>query len=81
MPRISKAELRWKCRRGMLELDLLLNRFLDKHYDGFDAQTESTLLSLLDYPDQVLHDLLVSGVTPTDADIAKLVARIRQAAQ
>ncbi len=80
MQRISKAELRWKCRRGMLELDLLLNRFLDKHYDSFDTETESSLISLLDYPDQVLHDLLVSGATPTDNDIARLVARIRQAA-
>ncbi len=81
MPRISKAELRWKCRRGMLELDLLLNRFLDKHYDAFDAQTESSLLSLLDYPDQVLHDLLVSGAAPADNDIAQLVERIRVAAR
>ena len=80
MQRISKAELRWKCRRGMLELDVLLNRFIDKHYDSLDTLTEVSLISLLDYPDQVLHDLLVSGATPADNDISQLVERIRLAA-
>ena len=79
MPRISQAELRWKCRRGMLELDLLLNRFLDKHYASLDTQAEASLLGLLDYPDQVLHDLLVNGVRSADEGIDCIVQRIRQA--
>ena len=79
MQRLSEAELRWKCRRGMLELDLLLNRFLDKHYASLDSQAEASLVSLLDYPDQVLHDVLVNGVRSADEDIDRIVRRIRQA--
>lgn len=42
---------RWRCRRGLLELDIILQRFMDEHYMQLDEgglQQFETLLSLSD---------------------------------
>jgi antitoxin CptB len=46
--------LRWHCRRGMLELDMVLARFLDEQYARLDAQQQQEFESLLALEDQVL---------------------------
>ncbi len=63
----------------MLELDLLLNTFLDAEYTSFDIQQSELFETLLDYPDQVLFDLLMDKMQASDIDIAKLVDSIRKA--
>ena len=73
------SQLRWRCRRGMLELDLLLNTFLDKEYTSLDAKKSELFETLLDYPDQVLFDLLMDKMQASDEDIAKLIENIRKA--
>ena len=77
--RVSLQELRWKCRRGMLELDILLNTFINNRYEQLSSAQLQHLLELLDYPDQVLQDLLVTGRPASDPDIASIVDSIRQA--
>ena len=57
----------------MLELDLLLNRFIDTSYAALDKQQLQIFVRLLDYPDQLLHDLLISGTPSSDAEITHLV--------
>lgn len=71
--------LRWQCRRGMLELDLLLSRFLDGCYSGLSAQEKADLLRLLNYQDQILQDWFFGGAIPADTRLRELVARIRAA--
>ncbi len=71
--------LRWQCRRGMLELDLLLNRFLDTGYTGLGEGERATFNRLLAYQDQVLHDWFMDHAVPADAAIRDLVQRIRLA--
>ncbi len=78
-PPASSASLRWQCRRGMLELDLLLNRFLDTVYETLPGRQQQVFLRLLAYPDQTLHELLLSRMVSADRDIAALVERIRDA--
>ena len=73
------SQLRWRCRRGMLELDLLLNTFLDKEYTSLTIQKSELFETLLDYPDQVLFDLLMDKMQASDDGIAKLIERIRKA--
>jgi antitoxin CptB len=73
------SQLRWRCRRGMLELDLLLNTFLDKEYASLTIQQSELFVTLLDYPDQVLFDLLMDKMQASDNGIAKLIERIRKA--
>jgi len=75
----SEAEIdyHWQCRRGMLELDILLNNFVDKKiYDLTQPQKQSFEL-LLSYPDQTLLDLLMGNSVSSDASIATLVQQIR----
>ena len=73
------ARMRWKCRRGMLELDLLLRDFLDSGYPGLDAAGQQLFDRILDYPDAVLLEWLLGRIRPTDKDVAQLVDKIRSA--
>lgn len=57
--------VRWRCRRGMLELDLVLERFMGENYTKLTAQQRMEFDALLDLQDQELW-LLVRG-NGTDA--------------
>lgn len=74
------ARLRWKCRRGMLELDLLLRDFLDHGYAQLDDDATQRFDALLDYPDAVLLEWMMGRMQPADKDVAKLVEQIRSSA-
>lgn len=50
--------LRWQCRRGSLELELLLGRFLDRHGDRLQGEQLTSFKTLLDYTDNDLWDLI-----------------------
>ncbi len=61
--------LRWRCRRGMLENDLLLDRFFRRLRDRGETITSSqadALMALMDLPDNDLLDLLLSRTEPRD---------------
>ena len=72
--------LRWQCRRGMLELDLLLQGFLDREYPGLEETDQSLFGTLLDYPDQILYEWLMQRSIPTDGRLVHVIEKIRQAA-
>ncbi len=71
--------LRWQCRRGMLELDLLLNRFLHTGFPDLDPAQRVAFNRLLAYQDQILYDWFMGHAVPADPDIRDLVARIQSA--
>ena len=75
------ARMRWKCRRGMLELDLLLKAFLEQGYRQLDSRGQQRFDKMLDYPDAVLLEWLMGRIRPTDKDVAQLVEKIRSAAK
>jgi antitoxin CptB len=59
---ISQTQLntiRWQCRRGMLELDILLLGFFDKHYQNLRDELQNHFIDLLAESDQALYDCLV----------------------
>ena len=72
--------LYWQCRRGMRELDLLLQAFLRQRRDGLDAATLAGLETLLGYPDAVLLEWLMGRQIPSDREVAQLVRQIRDTA-
>lgn len=76
----NDSRLRWRCRRGMLELDLLLNQFLDRGYQNLDVAQRNLLDEILDYPDQLLFDLLLGHMPSSDKDISNIVSQIRNTA-
>jgi antitoxin CptB len=69
--------LRWQCRRGMLELDLLLNGFLDLAWADLDDADRAAFEGLLQVEDQILIDWLLGEAIPAEATLLDLVARIR----
>ncbi len=72
------AELKWRCRRGMLELDMLLNRYLDINYATMSESKGALLSEVLDYPDQVLFDLLLGNMKSSNADVNQLISEIQR---
>ncbi|MFV2004666.1 MAG: succinate dehydrogenase assembly factor 2 [Gammaproteobacteria bacterium] len=70
---------KWQCRRGMLELDLLLNNFVDKEVRNLTAEQKQTFELLLSYPDQTLLDLLLGNTVSSDLSITTIVQHIQTA--
>ena len=60
------SKLRWRCRRGLLENDLLIQRFFDRHADGLTVGQARGLHALMDLADNDLLDLLLSRKEPED---------------
>lgn len=57
---LTYKRLRFKARRGMLELDLTLQKYLDNHYADMSDQLKQQLEQLLDLTDPELLDLLIN---------------------
>lgn len=49
---------RWRCRRGLLELDIVLQRFMDERYSQLDAAGLRQFDTLLDLPDNDLWEMI-----------------------
>jgi antitoxin CptB len=79
-PELAKNRLSWRCRRGMLELDTLLQGFLQRTYENLTDADKKVFVILLEYPDAVLFDLLMGRTISTDQEIERVVEKIRAAA-
>jgi len=77
----QRARLAWQCRRGMLELDLLLQAFLDDQYDSLTFDEQRAFEGLLNYPDQILLEYAMGRLLPADPALAHVVTRLRAPAQ
>jgi antitoxin CptB len=67
------SRLRWRCRRGMKELDVLLGRWLEHRWPEADESRRRAFQWLLEQPDPDLADWLIRGGRPTDEVHAALV--------
>jgi antitoxin CptB len=56
--------LRWRCRRGLLELDIVLGRFVDASYIGLSEIQKIAFNELLDMPDNTLWDMITEKQMP-----------------
>jgi len=75
------ARLRWRARRGLLENDLIITRFLDSHEATLTQDDATALMQLFDMGDHALRDVLlgIAELPPPYAgkNIQHLVARMR----
>ena len=69
--------LRWQCRRGLLELDLVLERFLERHGDHLQGEHLASFKTLLDYADNDLLDLIRARAECTDSRLAEVFGWMR----
>ncbi len=66
--------VRWNCRRGLLELDVVLTRFLDRHFESLSPQQRDAFKRMLDYPDNDLWDFVTGKQAPSDAETARIIS-------
>ena len=77
LTRTELDRLRWRCRRGLLENDLILTRFLDAR-DGRISDEEVVALDrLLALSDNELWDLIAGRQEPADAAVKPLLDALR----
>ena len=76
--RESLARLRWQCRRGMLELDLMLQPFVEKNYVNLSSDEQAVFRKLLKYPDQELQEILLGFKEPDNKEVVNVTNKIRQ---
>ena len=69
----SPGRLRWRCRRGMRELDLLLERWFELRFEAAGAARQQAFRLLLAEPDPQIVGWLIGGVRPEDPELRALV--------
>ncbi|WP_017445834.1 succinate dehydrogenase assembly factor 2 [Gayadomonas joobiniege] len=72
----SQARTRWACRRGMLELDVILMPFVEKHYADLPDQEKLTFQRLLEGDDPQLFAWFMGHEKCEDAEFAALIKKI-----
>jgi antitoxin CptB len=78
------SKLRWRCRRGMLENDLFLERFFLRHGQTLTERNGDALMDLMDLSDNDLLDLHLGRRTPAEidarldrSDVVEVLAMVR----
>ena len=71
-----ESKLRWQCRRGMRELDLLLSNYLDEQYAQAGELQKAAFRQLLSLPEPQLAGYLLGSVEPSDEETQRVVKRI-----
>ena len=77
MDQAALNRLRWRCRRGMLENDLILTRFLDSRGDQITDAELAALESMLQLSDNDLWEMLSGRQEPADAAVMPMLERLR----
>ena len=71
--------IKWRARRGLLENDILLSRFLTSELSGLSKEELNTLEQMLRMEDNDLLDLLMGRQVSSEVGVVALIARIRSA--
>ena len=74
----EKARLMWRCRRGMLELDLILSRFVKIHWDALTHEEQRVFERLLHASDPDLYAWFMGYETTEDKAFKHLVTLIQR---
>ena len=72
------GRLRWDCRRGMLELDIVLARFMEQNFERLTPLEVDVFKGLLAYSDPDLWGLLQSDETGVDDNVRRVLLLLRQ---
>ena len=75
------SKLKWRCRRGLLENDLFIERFFSRHAASLTVRQAGALNELMDLPDNDLLDLLLRRKEPEGeldtAEVREVLAMMR----
>lgn len=73
----QQSQLAWQCRRGMLELDVMLLPFLEQHFDKLTDQQKILFSQLLDEADPDIYSWLMGYAECDHADLCKIIQLIK----
>jgi antitoxin CptB len=74
------GRLRWRCRRGMRELDVLLVRYLERDWPTAAAADCVAFRALLERQDPEINALLLGRMAPDDEALARVLECLRRPA-
>lgn len=73
----QKAKLKWQCRRGMLELDLIFNQFFSNHIEQLNEVQLNAFEQLLTYSDPDINSWLMGQERPAQQEVMDIVTFIQ----
>lgn len=73
--------LAWSCRRGMLELDVILSNFLHEEYERLNNDQRQAFTELLQYPDPELFAFFLGDTLPSQSSHVDIVLMVREHAR
>ena len=71
------SRLRWQCRRGTRELDILLETYLNQHYVNASTEEQKLFVDLLGLEDSELMPYLLADKVPDSERLVRLINKIR----
>lgn len=74
----NQTRIRWRCRRGMLELDIILQRFMDSHYEQLDKHQLELFEALLLLPDHDLWNRIIRNTETPDDPFQPVLALLQE---
>jgi antitoxin CptB len=72
------GKLRWRCRRGMKELDVLLMRYMERHYATASHAQQQAFRGLLEAPDPLIYAYCLGRRTPPTPALSSLIESITE---
>ncbi len=73
----DRNRVRWLCRRGMKELDLVINRYFESDYDSLTEQEQSEFKDFLNLEDPEIFSWIMGRTTPEKESNAAIVNKLR----
>ncbi len=78
MPQLMDiARVRWACRRGMLELDVLFQPFVESQYQALADDDKATFIRLLECEDPELFAWFMGHEACPDEKLAAMIVKVR----
>jgi len=75
---MDEAKLKWRCRRGVKEFDVLFGIFVETEYPDLDDKKKGYFHALLDEQDPVIMDWLFGRSEPEDEGLKWIVGRLQK---
>ena len=70
--------IKWQCRRGLLELDLILQRFLEQRFNTLSDDQVGLFRELLEFSDNDLLDMVMGRAEPVDEQLSAVLEMMRR---
>jgi antitoxin CptB len=73
----EQRRLAWRCKRGMLELDIVLARFIEEGFDKMTVDDLQAFDALLGFPDKEFWRLIQTPSAHSDANMQRILNKIK----